>query len=504
MKINKSFAIYLPENFEEKINEIIEKFPPPIPKFDIEKLFYIVSLIDEVGSRYKDRYNQYNGYAIINATILRLKIYNYKEYLSYLIDNKIIECDNYYIPGEKSYGYKISDNFNGRVIKKYIHNPKLIKKISRSSKIKKISKSGNIKKNKGSKYNHLKKWFNGLEIDDQNAKQFALRQLEERKKSPGLKTLFGYGRQKIKDRYKQYSAAIRSIDNIKEKNFNFSVDNKGNRFHHALTRMPRDTRNFITWKGRPLGSLDIANSQPYLLSLLVKRSFYGPKVHIVKPLLPVFNQETPLRLLDFYNAKTDNDEFRKLFINVIYRFNKVAPNLTDDSDIKRFLSLVSKGSLYEFLQNDFKSRFPLTHHSRDDIKTAVMLALYTKNRFLNQPNAVLKRRFIEVFPNLYKIIELFKVDQHNFLPILMQRIEAKLILDIIVGRISKERPDIPLFTIHDSIVTTLENIEYVKQIMEEELLLNVGLEPTIKTEYWFPFKKMALWDPDFIPLGIPT
>ena len=42
-----------------------------------------------------------------------------------------------------------------------------------------------------------------------------------------------------------------------------------------------------------------------------------------------------------------------------------------------------------------------------------------------------------------------------------------------------------MITIHDSIVTTVGNEDYVKRVMEEELVKIVGVAPEIDLEPWF-------------------
>ena len=53
-------------------------------------------------------------------------------------------------------------------------------------------------------------------------------------------------------------------------------------------------------------------------------------------------------------------------------------------------------------------------------------------------------------------------------------------------RISKERPTLPIFTIHDSIATTVGNEDYIQKVMQEELTKHIGHPPTLSVEYWTP------------------
>ena len=99
----------------------------------------------------------------------------------------------------------------------------------------------------------------------------------------------------------------------------------------------------------------------------------------------------------------------------------------------------------------------------------------------------------ELFP---KVALLFKIikrkykgvpikKQHNRLACLLQSIESEIILHRCCKRIWEEgNNQVPVFTIHDSIATTVEHVEWVKMIIEEELTRVIGLPPTLSIEHW--------------------
>jgi hypothetical protein len=68
----------------------------------------------------------------------------------------------------------------------------------------------------------------------------------------------------------------------------------------------------------------------------------------------------------------------------------------------------------------------------------------------------------------------------------LQRIESEIILNRVAKRIEIERPDLPLFTIHDSVVTSVGNELYIQFVMKEEMENAIGLSPNMKIEYWKP------------------
>ena len=66
----------------------------------------------------------------------------------------------------------------------------------------------------------------------------------------------------------------------------------------------------------------------------------------------------------------------------------------------------------------------------------------------------------------------------------MQNLEAEIILEDICKKIAFKYPEAPIFTIHDSIVTTNKYLQAIKQIMEEVLIERVGYPPVLTIEKW--------------------
>ncbi len=64
--------------------------------------------------------------------------------------------------------------------------------------------------------------------------------------------------------------------------------------------------------------------------------------------------------------------------------------------------------------------------------------------------------------------------------------ESYLILDKIAKRISKEMPDVPIYTIHDSLACPVGSEDKVAYIMKEEIQKAIGITPSLKFEYWAP------------------
>lgn len=478
MRRNLSYRVFLSKNLKEKILELIEKFPPEINNFKKDKLLYILSLIQEIPARKKRGGLSNKGFTIISSTILKKFVYNYRLYFDYLLLHGFIVCDDHYIPGEKSKGYKIAPKFISKVKPAYIQNPELIKKIRKYNR-------ENIYKQK--KYKYLRKWMDGLEIDFNGALNYINEMYAMRIRHPETRD-WDFKNERFKDPIEQYNASFINIHYLKDKRFSFKVDDNIRRLHTNLTNINKYLRNFITWKGHKLVNIDISNSQPFLSSILFRPQFYQKQVGDSAEKISLFSflgeeevsslSSSLGSLFPFLSSYPSSSHPRPLLMLL------KQPQNADVKDIKLFLDLVEKGQLYEYLEEAFRKELGAKFENRKSIKVAVFQVLFTNNRFIGQKDAAPKRLFKELFPDVYNLFAAFKKKDATFLPCLLQKIEAKLILDIITKRISKEKPKIPIFTIHDSVTTTVEHLEYVEQVMKEELTKQIGISPKFKIEYW--------------------
>jgi hypothetical protein len=143
------------------------------------------------------------------------------------------------------------------------------------------------------------------------------------------------------------------------------------------------------------------------------------------------------------------------------------------ADVKRYIRLNVAGRFYESLAE-------LWGIERNDAKKAFMFILFGKNRGWYKT----EKMFAVEFPRTYRFIREKKKWGYKFLSVELQRQESNLVLDLTCTRLMEEYPEIPLWTIHDSIITTAEHIDLVEQILREECALWYGAEPNLKREYW--------------------
>jgi hypothetical protein len=109
----------------------------------------------------------------------------------------------------------------------------------------------------------------------------------------------------------------------------------------------------------------------------------------------------------------------------------------------------------------------------------MLVVLYDRNRKkLTRAKQIFKDLFPTVFEIFYKIRGSGKGERFA---ILLQTIEAYIVLKVIYPRLLKEHPEINAYTIHDSFLV-IEKSEIVKSIMIEELKQFTGYKPIIKID----------------------
>lgn len=465
---------YLPENLD--LDSLIRNNPPSFSNFKRDKLRYFLHLINAIPLLNKDKI--YDEYTCINAKALQKVIQNYKEYTNYaIVDLEIVECDNHYLPGEKSLGYKFVDKYQTAVasveVQDFVHRKCL-----------KVAKNRREKSLK--ELDFLTRFFDPtkLEIDLPKVKEFLETEHTLKQVYPHLQDL-DFKTQKPKNPQTQYNHSIMSAERLSNGQYHLNRDENVYRFHSNLTNMRGMIRNAVTYDGQKLIAVDIKNSQPYLSTILLTNNFWAIEKNEARINLP--------QSLSFYkpNLSLSSNSKRVLSISNIDISNRDSyimigeiPQLLIDREFNAYIKLVVKVQLYEFLQTNFQLQTGLNFVDRKDVKKAVFQVLFTDNRFIAQETAKPKRIFKELFPEVYEVFSAIKREDKTLLPRLLQSIESYLMVNIIAKRISIEFPNAPIYTIHDSITTTAEYIDDVERIMTEELTKAIGYAPTLDRQHW--------------------
>lgn len=493
--------LFLPTDLplERHLNE-----NPPFKGFSKDKLVYLIHLIVSIPQYRKD-IDVIDGFVPLSSKALQEAITDYKRYLTFGIDSGLLASDNTYMNGEKCIGYKLLYKTTGG-LKEYTVSDFILRK-----------HYGNhiIKQKKSIRgYEFLERWFsNGLTIDREAALAFLKEELELKTMHPDLrdsKPIYnpfalasdgtkGTYELHYKDPFLQFQQGNLSLLKMQEQQFSCTISENG-RFHSVLTNMRSGLRNFLTFNGERLVSIDVKNSQPYLISLLLQSHFWRGKnwfKNSEKSTFFVSESKKKPRFSSIINLEDSSSihNFNSIVIDSLAISKEVSyfmlleiSNTLVNTSFDTYIENVLKGGFYETLQEAFKEQLGYTIKDRKEVKSAVFQLLFTPNRFYGQKQAEPKRLFAQIYPEVYATLKAIKKEDATLLPRLLQQIESHVILKVVAKRMQKLHPKVPIFTIHDSIVTTALNQLLVEQVMRDAFTTTVGFSPTLATEFLDPDK----------------
>jgi hypothetical protein len=352
-----------------------------------------------------------------------------------LISKNVIEVNHSYLVSEFSKSYRLTDIYRGIKHKKVkIEDVRILQRINKH----KLKLINDIPV--GREYEFLSNNLYKIDINHTEA----------------LKYINQYysGNPDI------YNAYRVSIDYIHEKTFFFKVDSIAGRCHTNISNLSKDLRCFLRYEGKPLINIDISNSQPFLFNILIQDFFKGKQ---------------PKTIFSYNNNTFSN--FSKPSIYLISNYNNNPPYLVTFPDIVKYESLTSDGKFYEYLMKEAE----INNENRQEFKKSFFGKVFFCQ---NQDHYTYSeaKLFRKLFPNVYKIILHYKKEDYKQLAINLQRAEANLMINKVCKRIAIERPEIFVSTIHDSILTTEENKDYICNVIINEFERNFNLKPSIKIE----------------------
>ncbi len=406
-----------------KIMEQIEGLEKgPFSNIPVYRRVYLYQIISVIAYNTRKK----GEATALMTTLIKKAVPQGYDYLRGLMTAEIVERLGRYKQGEYSYKYTFSEEFYSVFKRIPLTDPKLIRRIE----------TNKINRRRINKFGEQIKYIKQLKIDESVFDYLILRECEIRTK---------------KDLNK-FNAALASAIKIWNGDIFYSVDSTSHRFHSNLTNLPSALRQFVTINGKHLVNIDIKNSQPLIASLLLT---------------------DPSKCESF--AREENFA---MFLKTLQPIN------TEDS--KEFIQLVTSGQIYEYLMKEFAKHG--LNYDRDQMKKQFLIILFARNTIQNKQRKI----FAELFPSVhkrFKEVRGYNKSKSKFknskrFPILLQTIEAHIILGRILLRIYKEHPGVIAVSIHDSVCTSIAfcDIETVKRIMKEEIEYYVAFQPTLKIE----------------------
>jgi len=173
--------------------------------------------------------------------------------------------------------------------------------------------------------------------------------------------------------------------------------------------------------------------------------------------------------------------------NSLYIYEK-SLNLTDKQDVNIFIKLVTSGEFYPYLMTEFDKN-DIHYIDKTDFKEQLFTVFFGRNSAKYVCRSV--KLFANLFPNVQRLFEYIKKDEHNQLAILLQRIESHVILNKVAPAISEQYPEIPFITKHDSLLPVYKsggfiipgnNEEGIKELIIKEIKKVTGLAPFVRVK----------------------
>lgn len=457
----------IPNNLE--FNELFDKYP--IDKYQAittDKLAFICYSIIQVSIKYRNDTDELNPFVPLCSSLLKSKIQNYHICKEYLIYSKVIECNEHYISGELSKGFRFTDNYFGKGFKKYEVAGSSFKRSSGSNNYKyqnklnlrakhlfKYLEDGNLKLNKPAAIIYLEK-----------ARETHLEEISKQPYTQAHELL----KNSINDRYDKY---LMMVEQFEESCLIHNIDRSGFRFFTSITNLKKELRSFITYDNQQLVSLDFKCSQPYLSLILFNHDFYssdlGKESVTLRKIHPVL-----------YQHLRSTGDLKKLK-QITSKTESLATNILD---VQAYRNSIIEEDYYTSLSNVISAETGGSLLTREEAKEQSHYILFGDPNRMNW--AAGYKAFRKRYPNVVCVFNLLKSRSYNDLAILLQRIESDLVINKITKQFVKTFPDIPIYTIHDSIITVQDYIKKLVNISNLVAKHHFGIAPKFEFEEWGP------------------
>lgn len=367
--MTKTINRYIPELVYQRI-KALNNFK------EIDYLIFICDMMYRIKlfKKFEDNYSSENYLDIPKSYITNTikKRETADKALQYLLDNKIIECDEVYIPKSKAFGYRFNDELISPIIQFKIEKENLTKNIIMNKNARNNSVSQDLKLAKNYFIKHFKVDFKAASLYIDNIYHQDLNKATTAKEK--LKAI------------NKYNSYLLSIHAINDGDLFFKRNKTNGRIDTNLTSLKSELKQFIIG-AQSLTSIDISNSQPLLLSSFISSLCCT---------LPSISLDT--KELGRYSASCIRGTFYDDFM--------IEYNLTIKDSKKKL--------------------------TRKDIKEMMFCIFYSKNDSYPKEKAIFK----SIYPSISRFIHKYKSDNdYTKLAVDLQKLESNIIIDCITKKL---------------------------------------------------------------------
>ena len=393
-----------------------------------------------------------------------------------LEENGIIEIRGHQ-SGVKSQGFRLTEKYSTGEFSRIKLDDDIIERIKLNSK-RSVSDEVEIDDTKG--YKQLKEQFNQheLKIDTLPFNTFlkkigkdVFNKIDKTRKNKvyNYKSYFNY-----------FGYTLSIIKNIDDKDYFFSIPESNRRFYSNLTSFPKLYRPFLLIDGKKVGEVDIMTSQSYILSTILNERFYG---RISKGYnLQTIHPELKVSIENLGTSNPSNQRGRNVFITGLY-FSSIMLE-----GIKKYTNIDFTSDYYSFILSEGKRLFPdhINKHKvflkgRDYIKGQIMNFLFEWNGYNREGNPfgqLMELLYPELCDYVIRFNQYYTSTEFSYL---LQRSEVFLMLNV-CKELQLHHPNIPFYTIHDSILTTQSNLPIVQEVMTDVITKLTGKSVGVKSK----------------------
>lgn len=408
---------------------------------------------------YAKLYNE-NEMQRLNTTVLKAVIGNDYSKIMTALDGNIIHQVTSYRSGYYSTGYVLERGLllQGISRVKYTHRP-IIKSIY-AYKRKRFKEQNERLKH----LSHLTGWADRAVLKTDSFKFYdnTLGVLEYLI----VLQVKGDTRKKLADRLaalQQNLTYSKQVMNGKNSYSGFKRDEQG-RFYSGITNLSKFFRGSIVIPGYgDLWNVDIRNSQPFHLLALLNDNFYKSGKH--------------LNCFQFEHLKTS-----KHHVTTSIMVREVLQNIKEKQDLQEFKQHLINGDIYDQLVSKLGALNPKMFGNRKKTKSTFLQLMYRDPKKNNPPMHEAWSQVEKVFPSVICFIDALKTDDYKYPSLLLQAIEAHMVLDVITKSLAKKYPFMPMLTIHDSVITDEEHKQLLRDQIEKTYINKIGFSPTLAEE----------------------
>lgn len=459
----KSKTIILPTRLLNDLEAFFNE-NPSARKLKIDNALYLVGLITELESNYRNQSEEeFDNYIPLDSQLLKRVISKYNIYLDLLVKHEFLDKINYSTDRKRSSSFKINDKYlKSDEWQTYeLTNPILLKNFDE----------------KGLSEHHKAKWAQVVQQRPHLIRFFDdYFRMETEKAHQTALEISGDD-----DGDRSFRTSFQIITEFQEMVWKASISIEGdNRLHTNITRCPKAIRQFILYDGESIVGCDIKSSQPFFLAVLITAIIKKEKSLLERVKATKILSKKVIEQL--FSLDLDVDEMRR-YVNEILN-GDIYLSLAEHIEFK----YNEEGNPYRDVYNskgtrkreEFKPRKVVPYkNERDLVKKVFMEILYSSPK-TRIPEATVFRK---QYPSIHKIVTCLHDNNVKF-SYLLQYIEAYILLDVVAFKFSKRYPSIPIWSIHDSLITIEHNKELLKNFMIKEIKLITGLKPKVEFEDW--------------------